>query len=1154
MKNETYIKETPANLIFNTIRDEKPLVLFLGQDYSSGIDGDPILNKFLAHLQLPVEKNNSWRSVMKAKGVTRGSYEWLAERFERNVLPESIEVIFQVAWSAVFTTSIDQQISRRLETRGRFPETIVSKDHYARVARSRSRPPVHYLFGKSNELEGNYSVPVNPLELAQRKSIHTNPLLNRIPETITALGLLVVEGYKEDKDWLLVDELLTPLSIDENAIILWLGSWPEKSMFFDMMLERGQIHYSPYTLNEILISLLVSSNSDEQLGLIEHRETETIALGNGKYFQVPPSLRLRVEAAATIIDDSWLEQTPPFIGQELEDDFRRFHGGFGGIRAQVDGVRKGYAIVRDFEYALEQKIKNYLKDSGKLHGSIVVHGQSGTGKSVALARLASVLRSEYKLPVLYAKNRVPNASDVEDFIAESEKSGAAYIVLICDANQAPERYRDLANSLKSRGRKCVVVGTAYKIEGIKKSNRSFVEAEVETSIDEVAKLKQLLKNFAPKQIANIELSQYEKNVFALLYRHLSMSRARIIDGIVDEARNAERIVRIKAKNIPLTIKPEFALASKLISLGVGKDTKSIFEDEVPDNVDAGLDAAGRLIDLVMVSGRLDCPVPLNLLLRTLSSTSKSLDYIQISYLFNDLDLFRWHVSDAEGNEYLVQPRLRLEAELICRRRLSERSKEIECLLQIINSVRRSGADGRSEISFLLDLLGKMQKEGPRKKAYQTGYLDVAKALTKLREQHDVIDASVMLQESTFRRAAVQASDNNELPDGSKLTAEERDLILNDARQIVEKARNDIDERILRASKKTKQSLAVEHASIYGYLAVGLARQGESEDVVWSHYLAAKTAIATAISVANNHYPFDIALWTPIDILKCGKATRIHEMELRADVFSIFDQADTENFNDYSSSKFMERKLRVADDLGAFELADETFAALEKSNPSVAYYLKARSMCSTLFNDRKKNINNSQKEPLAAAVNFLRERLDIVLTDIRPLQLLIQLLWAQNTGSFIFHGDKAIIPQDKIFQSEILSLVRNLNILAGDNQRNNFRLLEAVFEWIAGSAEHARILFKELSSDTEFEDFSRVVRRFVVEANEPNQGYKGRITRDRGDGHWTVSVYHLAQNIDMLGRDFVGEDLAIGREITNFNIAFNFLGPIAEPLSRHGVRS
>ncbi|WP_338790484.1 hypothetical protein [Pseudomonas sp. AE27] len=1146
-------RHTPEKLITDILDEERPLVLFLGQSFCSDSKGDPLVRKALEHLRKTIPNKSTWPKLITTPELKKSTYEWLSERFERNVLSESLSMTFEVAWSAVFTSSIDPQISRKLESKGRAPETIVSKEHFARVARSRSRPPVHYLFGKSNELEGNYSVPCGPLELIQRKSIHTNALVSRISETVTSLGLLVVEGFIPEDDWLTADELLAPISTNESITVLWLGQAPNNSMVFDLLLEKGQIRTDSRRLHEILTHLLIESDktTEAQLGLIEQRASNTITLDNGRYLQVTPSLRLRVEAAAAIIDDSWLEDAPPLLGAALEEDFRKFHGGFGGVRTQVDGVRKGYAIKRDFETALERAFRNCVRHLGKQQNFIVLHGQSGTGKTVALARLAYQLRSETKIPVLYAKNRIPNASDIEEFIAEAERSGATCVAVICDANQAPDRYRDLANSLKSRGRKCITIGSSYKVEGIKRTNRGFVEAEAEATQKEVSALSSLLKRYAPRQSVRIE---HEKNVFALLYRYISMGRARIIDGIAEEARHAELVVRIRAKSIPYTNKPEYVLAKQLISLGLGKENTSIFEDELPEHAEAGLDAAGKLIDLVMASGRLDCPIPLNLLLRALSGTSQSLDYTQISYLFESLDLFRWHTSDAEGNEFLIQPRLRLEAELICRRRLAEKSKEIECLLQLMKAVRRSAPDSRSEVAFLLDLLGKMQKEGPRKKAYESGYLSVAKTLTELREVHQVKDASLMLQESVFRRAAVQSSDNSDPHGANSLTVEQRAEILNEAREIVETARNEIDERSMRASKKTRANLAVEHASIYGYLAVGLARQGADEEIVWSHYLAARTATATAISEANNHYPYDIALWTPVDILKYSKSSLAHEMELKADVFSIFDHANTENFNDFSASKFKERKIRAAEDLGSFELADEAYLSLEKTHPAVAYYLKARTTCRELFHTKTDEIKRTALAKVPSAINFLRSKLDIVQTDIRPLQLLIQLIWVEKTGRFIFGKEKALIPNDRRFQEEMLTLVRSLNALAGDNQKNNFRLLEAVFEWVSGSVEQAIDLFKELSSDTEFEDSARVVRRFLLESSGPHSGFRGRVIRDRGDGHWTVNIYNISKNIDLLGRDFIREELAVGREISNFNISFNYLGPIAEPLSRHGVRS
>ncbi|MCP6588262.1 hypothetical protein NL514_29170, partial [Klebsiella pneumoniae] len=91
-------------------------------------------------------------------------------------------------------------------------------------------------------------------------------------------------------------------------------------IFFDAMISNGQILYDERSLSEIVLSMLVHSDSfsDEQLGVIEQRGTETITLNDGKFFSVPSYLRLRVESTANIIDDSWLEQYPIITGVELE--------------------------------------------------------------------------------------------------------------------------------------------------------------------------------------------------------------------------------------------------------------------------------------------------------------------------------------------------------------------------------------------------------------------------------------------------------------------------------------------------------------------------------------------------------------------------------------------------------------------------------------------------------------------------------------------------------------------------------------------------------------------------------------------------------------------------------------------------------------------
>ena len=76
----------------------------------------------------------------------------------------------------------------------------------------------------------------------------------------------------------------------------------------------------------------------------------------------------------------------------------------------------------------------------------------------------------------------------------------------------------------------------------------------------------------------------------------------------------------------------------------------------------------------MVAGSLNCPVPVNLLLRAVAEAVPGISLPLVGDLSVELDLFRWKWADAEQSELLVFPRLTLEADLICRRRLGSPGK------------------------------------------------------------------------------------------------------------------------------------------------------------------------------------------------------------------------------------------------------------------------------------------------------------------------------------------------------------------------------------------------------------------------------------------------------------------------------------------------
>ncbi|QAT84799.1 hypothetical protein EJ065_3235 [Corallococcus coralloides] len=1141
-------------LLLSALNDERPVVLFLGQGWSTEQNTDPTLAVFTEYVGAPSQNIHSWRQLIESQSISPANMEWLSERFSRQVPSEAALSVLDLPWSAVFTTSIDPNLARRFETRGRQPESVLSIGQFARVPRSRSRPPIHFLYGRANETSPGARAPRSRMELRQR-SIHAADMLNRISETTTPLGVLVIEGYISERDMLAADELLAPISLSGEMPILWFGvSSPPDSEFFSTLSQKGIIHTDERRLAEVIADLNARQLLSQAGGILPD-EPGIISLANGDFVDISPALRLRVEASAAILDDSWTNIQPP-TEESVRGAFERFHGDLSGSRGLIEGIASGFAIRRDFEQALKARIESALKKPSERNRVIILHGQSGTGKSIAIARAAYELRKFAKIPVLYASGRVPQATDLDDFCSEIERAKASATIILCDSNQPPRRYYDLASALRSRGRRIVLIGTSYRLERGRDKDApdpDLVEALPEVSERELTDLTALVEKYEGTEISMPNRNAANsKHILPLLYRILSVGRSRIITGITGEARSTEEELRVRAKSTPLT-KTRTALAEQLIAAGLHDGSFSLFEnDEI--GAQFGSDAPGRLIDYVMAAGRLNCSIPISLAIRVLSSHSAPLDWEQIRFIFWDLDLFRWEDSPAEKTELCISPRLQLEAELICRRRLADPSRELDRLIDLIEGVRPKGVDKSAELRFLLDLLQSLDRTGPRGEAYAAGYLRIARSLTKIRTENQVYDASIMLQESSFRRASLRTQSST-----SKLRLDHddttRDSILNEAREVVELAIREIGTQKLWAGRKTKENLYVERASIYGFLAVARVKANGSSNEVWSDYLAARTAVQRAMAIDDSYFPFDVGLWTPFDIFnEAGLILSTEQRaELLADIYSVLDQVDINSLPQSQQEKFNSRKWKLGSILGDEELSQDAYQQLERSNPPLAYFLQARSMSPAIFGDAAKPpFPNDVRHAAQAAAAFLRERSHLFKNDTRCLQLMLQLEWAAATGDRLLHGERRPIPYDPGTRMRILDGARELNRAAGEDARFVLRYLEATLTWVTGDPSRAVELWRALERETEFEDASRITRRlFLADATGKPILFRGRIDKQKGRSHWLLHADGWASPIRLPEREFQNEDIQPGREIRDFAIAFNYLGPIADPASRHG---
>ena len=218
---------TPQEILLNTIQDKRPLVLLLGEDaWNEQHNADPVLTSALSQLNRRVSVEAGWAALFEGEPLSNEQYSWLTERFNRRVAPPFIDILKELPWSAVFTSSIDPTLAKLFSHRGREVEPVLTATEYPRVSRSTVRPPLYYLFSRAGELDPKAQPPNSRIALISRRAQHAIQLLDRIRETATPIGTIVVDGFSRGDGWLRFEDVLGALTNASPNQILWFGGRP----------------------------------------------------------------------------------------------------------------------------------------------------------------------------------------------------------------------------------------------------------------------------------------------------------------------------------------------------------------------------------------------------------------------------------------------------------------------------------------------------------------------------------------------------------------------------------------------------------------------------------------------------------------------------------------------------------------------------------------------------------------------------------------------------------------------------------------------------------------------------------------------------------------------------------------------------------------
>jgi hypothetical protein len=1156
-----------------------PTFLLLGQDYlrlESGIDPflSEVLRKYGDAEMEPVSYNQIFEC--RAKDLNEIALAWMQERCERLSPPQWLKTVASFSWNGVYTSAIDTIWMRAFRLEWRELQPLVDEKYKPSDPRNRSKLLCTFLFGNVNRTGESERPPLSRREWAKRNRVANN-LLQRLPEIITPLGILLIDGYAGKRDWLSLNDLaltIDDLNTEQVHLFNAVGDLKEELTSHEDIADL--IGGNKLVLHEESLSSFLLSGAG-MLRLGEQLETETygyrIDWGERPKI-VPIHLWNQVSRSAIILDDSVLQGTN-YSSDKTYDEFRNFLN-LSATKPVWSGYYHSFAFSRDFETRLLTKVREALEGgTGEFrHIPIILHGQTGTGKTVALGALAFKIRKERKYPVLFIerKPQKPNMYDIDAFCKWAEDNNATTCLIVWDGMVEIEQYYSLVRELESRGRSVVVVGSCYKLEvqqsqGLVLANaKNLVFADASLNKDEFERLNIFLSNIDPilgqviKRKIRMRNGLPDQTFLVALYRLLEPTRPQLRIGVVREASLTEQKIEklIQAKQLKESFDNTLAIALlKEGKIPLKHAVISEFEDgdeedgaEEENNAREKTDESKRLIGLVMVPGSFGHMLPIELLIRALGLRNTA----AFTTILNQFDIFVW--GEDESGNITIGPRNAAEATFVVQAWFREGDEEVEYIQDLLLEVKADVSYENSEIEFAVELVKSLKPEhltrefGSDPQRFTSHFRNIAESLGKLREERGVYHPRLILQEANYLREAVIKQSRGGSPYQDTIELLDKAItIINLALKMLETNRD--------RNKKLRVMLLAELAAILG---AKLEHSLTLDPELFNGselYRAVREQVFKARALdPENYYPIDVFAWVTQKWIESEKLSNEDRANAEADILHVFEMANAGEFSVVQRQRFLVKQIRIAEVLNNYEMSEEAFNALLAEGSSAGYYIKARNMLGPYKNNiYSLPLSDEQIDCYWNAIDYLEEHRENISRDPRCLYLLLRLWWIVQTGVPMFYLERQILPFDEKLWDYCYGLLKDLMDAEDFYITPQIKFLYGLATFHLGDVEQAFEIFEQLKREAgEETGYRRLTRSYL--ASEPGDESGGRAQVFTGEEvTWVnakgtrgrVFLEELHREVFFVPHEFGDPSIQKFASLGKFHLAFNFIGPIADPI-------
>lgn len=1102
-----------------------PAVLLLGQRYLAQETGnDPLLRQVLAKYASSNSVATSYRALLSTRiPDTDGALAWIAERARALPPPRWLATVAQPRWNAVYSSSIENSWYSSFRDNQRTIQPIHDETYVPVDPRNRTTLHATHLYGTVDRLEPSERA---PLLLSQYRSRHQRAiaLLRRLPDLVTPIGALIIDGYAGD-DFLPLGDLLAAASEIQSPNVHFFGV--DAALAADPEFADAASAGLLVAHTETLASWLQTQYDTGALinATTAEGESEHAVYVGRELISVPRSVWVQTVRSGRPLTARNLTAAPPLSADGMYREFRRFlasahHG------PSWEAYSRGFAFERDFEKTLLPMVVYHLESADRRDEPLILHGPTGTGKTIALQRLCVNVGLQRNYPVVYIEKRLqrPKVDDIDTFCHWADLHGARAALVVWDGMLRPADYRQLLRQFTGRGRNVVLVGSSYELD--EKQSRSVI-APASLTIHEKGALRRFLSEREPA-IARILPTDLDERFLVTLYRILPPTRATLTAGITAELGHAEDELLARVRAMPSTqVAP--LLAQALLKAGV-ITSADILGSATVHGADEVYTDVQLLTAIIMVPGQLGLNVPLELVLRVIGREG----FASVAKAMQEVRVFEWY-EDSVGNIELG-PRSELEAQVVVRARLGGPKMEVDVLGRLLDSLRNTEEDYGSESNFAVELLRRIDTKGPLRAYYAPYYVQVADRLADLWASRGMRNPRLMLQEAKLRREWVRSQ-------GEEGAATEMLEQLHKAERTCDNALQLTTARHLR---DLRAHLLLEKASTLGtrtQLCIG--RSLETEGLSESVDQVLETLREVRIAEPGSYYSIDVLSWVTREVIGSKQIDEAHKLEAIAELKHAFLTANEDAFPESQRDLLQTRKMEMYDRLGEVELSDAAFAELDRRGSSAGYYLKALAM-SGLGHSRSNPLPD--RAMLSRASHYLNEHAARTFTDARCLDLLLELTYVQTTGFRPFDRERRCLGLSPDAWLSLLGLCTTIANAGGSPRPADVRFLRAISLFHLGRHSESFDEFEALSLESGASGGRRrVVRHYRAATNggEPKV-YHGVVRSiDEKAGKGAVHVEELGRTIPFFAKDFRitvrPRDL-----LPDFCIAFNYLGPLADP--------